>query len=84
MQPASPMTPFAVQPHINPRFASAFGLASSPPPPLPPSSLAQQEFLDGTHIMYIHGTSSQAASSDWADEWSVPMQKSGSREEAGE
>jgi hypothetical protein len=84
MQPASPMSPFAVQPHINPRFASAFGLASSPPPPPPSSPLTQQEYLGGTHIMYSHATSSQAVSSDWVDEWSVPMQKFGSREEAGE
>jgi H/ACA ribonucleoprotein complex non-core subunit NAF1 len=84
-QPASPMTPFGVQPHINPRFASAFGLASPSPTPPSSSSLAQQEYLGGNHIMYSHAASSQAASSDWADSdgWSVPMQKSGSREEAG-
>ncbi len=83
MQPASPMTPFNVQPHINPRFASAFGLASPAPPPPPASSsssLAQQEYLGGTRTMYSNGASSHAASSDWAGEWSVPMQESGSRE----
>jgi hypothetical protein len=38
--PQNYLEPFGVQPHINPRFASAFGLSMYPPPNSTPQSYA--------------------------------------------
>jgi len=82
-----------VQPHINPRFASAFGLGLQAQGqqgynPMSPMGHQQQEFTyPGQNSMAIGGEaapSTHAASSNWADEWTVPVQErfsSGATEE---
>ena len=70
-QPQNYSQPFGVQPHINPRFASAFGLSM-----YPPLSSAPQGY-DGTQgYLGPHGSSQgqYGTSEIWTDEWNVPMQ----------
>lgn len=76
MQMQSASTPFAVQPHINPRFASAFGLAVPSRP-----SVGQRNYLGGQGNQVLYGQG--ASASDWT-EWSAPMQEPGSTEETNE
>lgn len=68
--------PFGVQPHINPRFASAFGWSMHPPP-----SSAPQGYAGAPSYFDPHGLSQgqYGTSTNWTGEWSVPKQDGSSR-----
>jgi H/ACA ribonucleoprotein complex non-core subunit NAF1 len=55
-----------VQPHINPRFASAFGYGFPP----------QSEFQYDSYDMQNTSGYDQATTQNWADEWTVPVSES--------
>jgi H/ACA ribonucleoprotein complex non-core subunit NAF1 len=71
-QPHNYLQPFGVQPHINPRFASAFGLSMYPAP-----SAAPQGYGGTQGFLNPHGFSQEGTSStNWTADWSLPVQDS--------
>ena len=66
-QPQNYLQQFGVQPHINPRFASAFGLSM-----YPSTNSAPQGYTAGTQT-YLGSSQLQYGTTNWTDGWSVPM-----------
>jgi H/ACA ribonucleoprotein complex non-core subunit NAF1 len=76
--PQNYLPPFGVQPHINPRFASAFGFSM-----YPPTGSASQDYAGTQGYVDPHGFSQgQYGSSNLTEEWSIPMQDNSQSEAA--
>jgi H/ACA ribonucleoprotein complex non-core subunit NAF1 len=71
---------YGVQPHINPRFASAFGLSMYPSPSLAPQGYSGSQGYPGPpgFSQGQYGTSA-----NWSDEWNGPMQDRSSTSRSG-